>query len=153
MTAELPAVGVLPLRWPSAFAPAGRALRPLIVNRAIVAVAGCLLTLAGLIWLGDPAKQWWAIVVPLLLLIDPIVRVARVRVRVRRAAARTPLFPVALVPERRGLVQIIIDRPGPDLSGRWSAPTHLAGPADLVYAGRVAAVVAPGGEVSYIRRI
>lgn len=145
MASDLPAA-----RWPSGFSPAGRALRPLVVNRAVLVGATCVLTAAGLSWVGSFSAQWWAIVAPLVLLIDPLVRIGRTPSRVARAAGRDGLVTGELVPAGRGLVRVLT--PTGD-AGTWIAPETIPGPVRFVHVGRrLAAVVTEGGAVAYLRR-
>ena len=82
--ADLPVDGPgMPGDWPSGWP----SLWPRVAQRAAFVVAVQLLTVLGLAVAANPTSQWWATLPPLLLLVGPVTRPARVRQRVRRAAA------------------------------------------------------------------
>lgn len=64
---------LLPDRWPSAWPHR----YPPVANRAVFVVATMVLTYIGLMVMGEPAKQWWAIVLPVVLMVGPVFRLAR----------------------------------------------------------------------------
>lgn len=78
-----PTVAELPAHWPSPWPHLYRPVR----DRAVFVLMVMVLTTIGLIWLGDPAAQWWAIALPLLLLIGPASKPSRVRMALHRASA------------------------------------------------------------------
>lgn len=65
----------VPSNWPPAWPHLHGPLR----DRAVFVAATMFLTGIGLAFLGDPAAQWWAIALPLLLLIPPALRPLRAR--------------------------------------------------------------------------
>lgn len=73
----------LPAHWPSPWSHLYRPVR----DRAIFVLMVMVLTAIGLVVAGDPAAQWWAIALPLLLLIGPATRPGRARMALRRAIA------------------------------------------------------------------
>jgi hypothetical protein len=75
-------VAELPAHWPSPWPHLYRPVR----DRAVFVVMVMVLTTVGLVGLGDPAAQWWAIALPLLLLIGPVSKPARVRMALHRAS-------------------------------------------------------------------
>src|SRR2546423_8592386 len=78
----LPTVAELPAHWPSPWPHLYRPVR----DRAVFVVLVMVLTTIGLIALGDPAAQWWAIALPLLLLTGPLSKPARVRMALHRGS-------------------------------------------------------------------
>ncbi len=76
-----PAELLLPGRWPSAWP----TLYPVVRDRAVFVAGVALLTGVGLAYAGDPVAQWWAIALPVLLLVGPVWRVARTPGRMGRA--------------------------------------------------------------------
>lgn len=68
-----PAAVLLPDRWPSAWPHR----YPPVANRAVFVLSTMVLTWVGLIFVGEPANQWWAIVLPVVLLAGPVIRLGR----------------------------------------------------------------------------
>ena len=71
----------LPAQWPTPWPHLYRPLR----DRAVFVLMTMVLTTIGLFIAGDPAAQWWAIALPLLLLIGPATCPLRARAALRRA--------------------------------------------------------------------
>ncbi len=61
----------LPDAWSSRWRP--------VAKRAAFVAAVDALTLLGLVLVGDPLTQWWALLVPLVLLVGPVFRLVRSR--------------------------------------------------------------------------
>lgn len=77
----------LPDRWPSAWP----SLWPGVRDSVAVVALTMVLTLVGVFRFGDPALSWWVALLPLLLLIGPLTRPARVRRTIRRATEQRTL--------------------------------------------------------------
>ncbi|MBA2415111.1 MAG: hypothetical protein H0V64_04320 [Geodermatophilaceae bacterium] len=74
-------------RWPSTWPALWRPVR----DRAIFVGVTVVLTLAGTAQFGDLGLSWWVPLLPLVLVLGPVTRPARVRRRFERAAARNAL--------------------------------------------------------------
>jgi hypothetical protein len=89
----------LPADWPSAWPHLYGPVR----DRALFVLTVMVLTTIGLIVAGDPGAQWWAIALPLLLLIGPASKPARARRALCRAVetGRVRTLPGQLVVAER----------------------------------------------------
>jgi len=127
-------------RWPSAWPALWRPVR----DRAVFVGATVLLALVGIAFLGDLRLGWWVAFLPLVLLVGPVSRPARVRRRFERAAAQGRLDVQRrghgwrlLPPGRSGNVVVLVSYDGEltyvDLrdrgnkQGDWAAPSGLSG--------------------------
>jgi hypothetical protein len=143
----------LPAHWPSPWPHLYRPVR----DRVVFVVMVVVLTTAGLVGLGDPAAQWWAIALPLLLLIGPVSKPARVRMALHRGGGRGALRtqPGRLAVAERGTTVWLSDVPL-DAGPVGTALRGYAGsPALLVWTPRRrngAAVVLPDRAVVYLSR-
>lgn len=149
---------LLPARWPSAWP----TLYPVVRDRAVFVAAVALLTGVGLAFAGDPAAQWWAIALPVLLLIGPLWRMVRTPARIDRAVriGRVRVTPGRLIlgESRSGLILSTADGPvaipaGPvarALSGQVGVRAVLVGRRSPRAGG---ALVDEDGTVAYLRRV
>ena len=102
----------LPEHWPSAWP----SLRGQVALGAVLPVLAAVLTLAGEIWLGIADIAWWLPLLPLILLIGPLTRPARIRRLVDTADRRgrlqvtvATLGLLAVVPGRRGRARVTVE--------------------------------------------
>lgn len=134
-------------RWPAAWPHR----YPAFLDRAGFVAAAMALTGVGLVLLGDPGASWWAIALPLLLLIGPAMRIARTPSALAAASRRTP---VRLAEVRAGRVRLL--RQGGGTLHAAAGPAgealaeHVGEPALLVRRGRRAALVLTDGTVAYL---
>jgi hypothetical protein len=146
--ADPAAAPVLPVRWPSAWS----SLWPVLTARLAFVAATAALTGLGLLVAGDPRAQWWLPALPLVLLAGPLLRPARVRRRLSRAAAagRLAVWPGRVLTGAQVLFFPAGARtPVPLPAGRALAARH-GSPALLVTAGWAAAVVLHPDTVRYL---
>jgi hypothetical protein len=148
-----PTVAELPAHWPSPWPHLYRPVR----DRVVFVVMVMVLTTVGLIALGDPAAQWWAIVLPLLLLIGPVSKPARVRMALRRASesGRIHTVPGRLAVAERGTTVWLSDVPLDAGPAERALHGYAGSPALLVWTPRRrggAAVVLPDRAVVYLSR-
>lgn len=154
MTERDPGYLAAPSHWPAAWAQ----LYPPILERAVFVGATMLLTGIGLAVLGDPLAQWWAIALPLLLLIGPALRPIRARAVLQAAVVggRAAALTGRLVPASHGAdgwFEPEFGDPSVPLSfaaSRRTGARRVGQPALLVWHRRFAAVVFPGGRVMYL---
>jgi hypothetical protein len=149
---------LLPDRWPSAWP----TLYPVVRDRAVFVAAVALLTGVGLAFAGDPSAQWWAIALPVLLLIGPLWRVARTPARMDRAVrtGRVRVTPGRLVlgGTRSGLVLSTGDGPVAVPAGPVARTLSVQVGVRAVLVGRRrpragGALVDEDGTVAYLRRV
>lgn len=146
-------VAELPARWPSPWRHLYRPVR----DRAVFVVMVMVLTTIGLFGLGDPAAQWWAIVLPLLLLIGPVSKPARVRTALHRAcgSGRIHTMPGRLAVAERARTVWLAELPLDAGPAEQALRGYAGSPGLLVWTPRRrrgAAVVLPDRAVVYLSR-
>jgi len=149
----------LPAHWPSPWPHLYRPVR----DRAVFVLTVIVLTTVGLIVAGDPAAQWWAIALPLLLLIGPATRPGRARMALHRAigANRAATLPGRLVVAERATTVWLQPATGdPELPlhvgpAEHALRSYAGSPAVLTWNRRrrgLAALVLPDRAVVYLSR-
>lgn len=148
--AGVAAPAIWPAAWPHLYGP--------LRDRAVFVAATMFLTGIGLALLGDPGAQWWAIALPLVLLIPPAIRPLRARSALQVAVNHRDAMALSgrLLPASHGAdAWLEPDSGDPTVPLSFRAvrrigPRYAGEPALLIWRHRHAALVFSGYDVLYL---